>query len=70
MTIGCTCETPGCGGIAHAPGGPRPDGESDAMPPGAARALRQGAHTILTSRDITLDEAPGGRPRRPKEAGS
>jgi hypothetical protein len=52
MTTGCTCGTPGCGGIAHERGGQCPRCQIEAMPPGAAWTVKQIFCTGLYGRDI------------------
>ena len=65
MTTGCTCGTPGCAGIAHEPGGRCRRCQTEAMPPGAERTLRQIIQAALYGRDA----APGDR-HADREAGS
>jgi hypothetical protein len=69
MTTGCTCGSPGCGGIAHEPGGRCPACQTDALPPGAARTVRQIIQAALYGSGITVDAAAGGR-QAGKEAGA
>lgn len=64
MTTGCNCGTRGCPGIAYKPGARCPDCEIAAMPPGAARTVRQVIHAVLTAPGISAG-ADGER-----EAGS
>ena len=69
MTTGCSCGTPGCRGIAHEPGGRCPRCQFAEMPPGAARAVRQIIHDVLTGPEISIDDMLGGRQARQAEAG-
>jgi hypothetical protein len=52
MTTGCSCGTPGCGGIAHERGGQCLRCQIEATPPGAARIVKQIFYTALYGRDI------------------
>ena len=52
MTTGCTCGTPGCGGLAHERGGQCPRCQIEAMPPGAARVVKQILCAALYGRGI------------------
>ena len=69
MTTGCTCRTPGCGGLAPQPGGRCPGCQTAAMPPGAARTLREIVQAVLYGRDISAEAAITPRATG-KEAGS
>jgi hypothetical protein len=69
MTTGCTCGTAGCGGVAHEPGGRCPDCQTEAMPPGAARTVRQIIQAALYGSGITAGAVSGGRCAE-KEAGA
>jgi hypothetical protein len=52
MTTGCTCGALGCGGIAHERGGQCPRCRIEAMPPGAARIVKEIFYTALYGRCI------------------
>jgi hypothetical protein len=69
MTTGCTCGTAGCSGVAAQPGGRCPGCQTAAMPPGAARTLREILQAALYGRDISADAAATSRAAG-KEAGS
>jgi hypothetical protein len=69
VTTGCTCGTPGCGGVAPAPGGRCPQCETAAMAPGPARTVRQIIHTALNGPDLTTGDVTGGR-QAARHAGS
>ena len=55
MTTGCTCGTPGCGGVAPERGGTCRNCQIGITPQGAARTLRGLIHTALYGRDAVAD---------------
>jgi hypothetical protein len=69
MTTGCACGSPGCGGIASAPGEHCARCQVDAMPPGAGRTLQQLVHAVLYGADVPRALQPGGRDTE-REAGA
>ncbi len=69
MTTGCMCGTPGCRGLTYEPGGQCPRCQIAAMPPGAARMVRQVIHSVVYGQDISLDDSFAGR-HADREAGS
>ena len=55
MTTGCTCGTPGCGGIAPMPGGTCRNCQIGITPQGTARTLRGLIHIALFGRNAAAD---------------
>jgi len=69
MTTGCTCGSPGCGGIAPGPGERCPRCQIDAMPRGAGRTLQQIIHAVLYGAGEPRALQPRGRDTQ-REAGT
>ncbi len=56
MTTGCTCSTPGCGGLSPTRDGRCEQCEIDARPPGLGKTIKQIVNRVLNGPDREAGE--------------